>query len=160
MPSLISNAQKVYFDQWMDNQFDTFKRPFDIYIEAQTAVISTSPTFSRFGGHGQNAAITAANPAVIPQFTTVEGCILYGNKQPWVYMNPDSAASKRDAQQLKIREANGIVRIKVAIDGYTIMQGCKLVRLDGFNFQLDSTVRPHGLIGAPTRWTYTLERQL
>ena len=156
---LLSPAQKAAFDVAMGNQFDTFKRGFSIYVKAQTAVISTSPNYSRFGPHDQNAAISAVNPAVTPQYQVVSGCILYGNKQPWTYINP-GGVNGDSTQQLKIRESDGIVRIKVEADGYAIMKDCKMVELDGFQFQLNSTARPHGLVGAPTRWTFTLERDL
>ncbi len=158
MPSLLTDAQKSYFDAAMADQFDTFKRGFAIYVSAQTAVISTSLTYSRFGPHSQDTPVSADNMAVTPQFSVISGCILYDDKQPWVYSTP--GGKKSDTQELKLRESDGIVRIKVDATGNALLSQCKLVNLDGFDFQLDSTARPHGLVGSPTRWTYTLERQL
>ncbi len=149
---LLTEAQKLQYNQALQDVFDTFARPFNLYIEAQTAVISTSLTYSRFGDHSQNTAISADNTALTPQVFTVTGCILYGNRQPWIDLGLPSD------QQIKIKESNGTVRVKVDANGYALMKQCKLVNLDGFDFQLNSNARPHGLVGQPTRWTFTLEK--
>ena len=149
---LLTEAQKLQYNQALQDVFDTFARPFNLYIEAQTAVISTSLTYSRFGDHSQNTAINADNTALTPQVFTVTGCILYGNRQPWIDLGLPSD------QQIKIKESNGTVRVKVDANGYVLMKQCKLVNLDGFDFQLNSNARPHGLVGQPTRWTFTLEK--
>lgn len=156
MPSLISDAARVSMETALQSQFDTFARPFLMYVEANTATISTSLTYSRFGQHDQNAPITEDNTAVTPQSYVVTGCIYYANKQPWLDIAPDGI--NRDAQQLKLRESDGVVRIKVDATGQALLSQVKLVNLDGFNFQLNSNARPHGLLGSPTRWTYTLEK--
>lgn len=147
--NLVDDIQKADYDLALFSVFETFARPFQLYIQAQTAVISTSPLFSRFGEHDQNAAITTENLPVTPQVYTVSGCILYGNKQPWEYIAPVDV-------QNKIRESAGIVRIKVYPQGYDLMKSCKLVNLDGFDFTLNSNARPHGLVGNPNRYTFTL----
>ncbi len=154
MSSLIPDADAVVYEAALVDQFDTFRRPFTIYVVANTAVISTSLTYSRFGQHDQNAAINAQNVAVTPQPTTIQGCILYGNKQPWEYI---ALGGRVQAQQNKIREADGVVRIKVKQDGYDLMIGCQRVLLDGYAFTMNSTPRPHGLLGSPTRWTFSLQ---
>ena len=156
MADLLTAAQRAAYQAALDNLFDTFKRDLEIFVEAQTAVISTSPTYSRFGQHDQNAAITVDNTAVTPQSFIIQGCILYGAKQPWLEINP-GGDSGGNTQMLKIKNGDGTVRIKVEQDGYDLLYGCKLIKLDGFTFQLNSTPRPHGLVGAPTRWTFTAE---
>ncbi len=150
MQSLLTAAQQADYRQAISSIFWTFARPFSLYVEANTAVISTSPTFSRFGFHDQNAAVGAANPAVTPQVYQVTGCILYGKDQPWPYISPDVG---KDAQQLKLRDSDGKVRIKVEATGYALMQGVQTVVLDGFTFVKDSTPRPHSIVGQPDRWT-------
>lgn len=152
MSSLISSAQASLYRQALQNVFETFARPFDIYLEARNATISTSQTYSRFGQHDQNAAINADNVAVTPQVYTLTGCILYGNGQPWKYISPGNDGD------LKLRESDGMVRIKVDATGYTLLKDCKMVKLDGFNFQLNSNARPYGLLGAPVRWMFELEK--
>src|ERR1044072_4544621 len=149
MPSLISDAERASMEAALQSQFETFARPFQMFVEANVATISTSLTYSRFGQHDQNAAITEDNTAVTPQPYIVTGCIYYANKQPWIEIAPDGI--NRDAQQLKIKESDGIVRIKVDATGQALLSQCKLVNLDGFNFQLNSNARPHGLLGSPTR---------
>lgn len=121
-----------------------------MYKEAQSVTISTSPTYSMFGDHSQNAPITADNTAVTPTVYTVTGCILYGNRQPW----PDMTVAP---EQIKTRVAEGTVRVKVDATGDALMRGAKLVSIDGFSFTVVSTPRPHGLLGDPNRWSYTLQ---
>ena len=156
MPSYITDAQRLIYDAALQSQFDTFARPFQLFVEANVATISTSVEYSRFGQHDQNAAITTENTAVTPQFHTVTGCIYYGNKQPWIDISPDGVG--QEAQQIKIKNSEGTVRIKVDATGYVLLKQVKLVNLDGFQFQIDSNARPHGLLGSPTRWTYTLQK--
>ena len=156
MPSLITDAQRQIYDAALQDQFDTFKRPFQLFVEANVATISTSVYYTRFGQHDQNAAIDEANTPVTPQATTVMGCIYYATKQPWLFISPDGIG--HDAQQLKLNNSDGTVRIKVDATGYALMKDVKLVNLDGFQFQMDSTARPHGLVGSPTRWTFSMTK--
>lgn len=149
--NLIPDSERVILESALSDQFATFMRALRVWTDAQSVTISTSPTYSMFGDHSQNSAITDDNTAVTPQFTTISGCILYGNKQPWEYMGIEQG-------QLKLREAEGTVRIKVSADGFALLNNAKLVTLDGFAFQPSSTPRPHGLIGPPTRWTFSYAR--
>lgn len=154
MSSLLSTAQQAQFKAGISSVFWSFARPFSVYITAKTAVISTSPLYSPFGFHDQNTAISAVNPAVTPQAYTVTGCILYGRDQPWPYVTPDGGT---DAQQLKLRDSDGKVRIKVEASGYALLKQAETVVLDGFTFVMESTPRPHGIVGSPDRWTFSLQ---
>ncbi len=151
MDGLLSDSEKNQYDDALASVFWTFSRPFQLFINAQVATISTSFTYSPFDDHSQNAAITANNTQVVPQLYTVTGCILYDNKQPWEYSDPSSVADK-------IRESQGVVRIKVEATGNALLRQCKMVNLDGFDFTLNSNARPHGLVGSPSRWTYTMQK--
>lgn len=154
--NLLSDSEKISFDAAMQSLFDTFARPLLIYQEPQKATISTSLTFSRFGQHDQNAAVTADNVANVPRVYTITGCILYNNKQPWDYVAPAQGA---DAQQDKLRNAFGMVRVKVDATGYGLLREARLVTIDGFDFQPVSTPRPHGLVGQPNRWTFSYQQK-
>lgn len=156
--SLLTATQQAEYRAAISNVFATFARPFQVYVEAQTVFISTSLStpYSPFAFTSQNTPTSAANPPVQPQYQTIVGCILYGKDQPWPYISPDGGS---DAQQLKLRNSDGKVRIKVETDGYNIMKDAKTVILDNFVFNLTSTVRPHCIVGQPDRWTFHLERQ-
>ena len=149
MPSLISSISlQSALESAVNNVFLTFMRPFTVYIEAQKAYLSTNPNMSRFGQHDQNVF----HPPVTPQPTVVYGTILYGNQQPWEYIEP---ATRTNYDQNKLRNSFGTVRIKVDAAGYALMQNCKLIQLDGFEFKLESNARPHGLF-TPQRYTFFL----
>ncbi len=151
MSSTLSPTQQAIAKGLIRNVFDTFKRPLSLYLEATTVTISTDPNWSKFGQHDQNVL----DPVVKPNVYTVSGCILYGDKQPYGYTEP---AARSNFNQLKIRDSDGTVRVKFDASGYALMQGVKRVVLDGFTFDVDSTPRPHGVVGAPDRWTFTLSR--
>ncbi len=155
MPSLVSPTQAAIYNSALQDQFDTFKGAIGIYVNAQTVTLSTSPTFSRFGQHDQNAMVGPDNTAVTPTLTTIYGTVYYGNGQKWEYIEP---GSRGNYQQDKIRESFGTVRIKVASDGYDMMKQCKLAILDGFQFTLISNAKPHGLLFPQTRWDFTLQK--
>ncbi len=150
MSSLLTDTQRASVEASLQNVFDTFKRPFTLYIDALTAVISTDPTYSRFGQHDQNVF----NPPVTPQAYTLTGCIMYGEKQPYAYFSPEG---RTNPEQLKLRDSQGTVRIKVDATGYELMKNCKIISLDGFQFNLNSNARPHGF-PTPTRYTFTAEK--
>lgn len=133
--------------QWV---FDNTKRPLTVYIEAAIANISTNPNYSRFGQHDQNVF----NPAVNPQATVISGCLMYGNKQEWDYIEPQS---RTNYEQLKLRESFGMLRLKVDPSGYALLTNCKLVNVDGFDFKVVQNAKPHGMF-TPQRYTFFLQR--
>ena len=148
--NLISDpAMRANLESLLDSVFQTLKRAFTVYIKAQTAMISTSPAYTQFGQHDQNVF----NPAVNPQATVLEGLIQYGTQQPWEYIAPEN---RTNYMQDKLRNSMGKIRIKVDITGYQIMAQCKEMNVDGFNFKLSSTARPHGLF-QPERYTFFLD---
>lgn len=151
----LTDSMKTEYDSALYTLFETYMSPFTVYVTAQQAVISTSFTYSRFGDHSQNAAITPDNTVVNPLSYVVSGCINYGNGQPWEYVEP---GSRGNYQQDKIRESFGTVKLKVTPTGYALLKDAKSVVLDGFNFTLTSNARPHGLVGSPNRYTFVLQK--
>lgn len=145
--NLLSTIERSTFEDALDSVFQSYKRQFFLYIDAQTAVISTGPS-PRFAQHDQNVF----NPPVTPQIYTLSGCILHANKEPWEYMEPQTRANY---QQLKLRDPGGTVRLKVDYSGFLLMKECKMVDIDGIQFMLNSTARPHGLL-TPIRYSFNL----
>lgn len=141
--------QRALLENAVDSTFQTLKRAFVVYVQAQVATISTNATYSQFGPHDQNQF----NPAVNPQAQTIYGTIMYGNQQPWQFIEP---SNRTNYDQNKLKNDFGTIRIKVDVAGYQLMIGCKTVVLDGFNFKLTSSARPHGLF-SPQRYTFFLE---
>lgn len=151
MPSLLTTSQQAAYRAALNSVFDTFARPLVVYQEAETVTISTDPNWSRFGQHDQNVT----QPEVTPVMYTITGCIRYANNQPYDFMAPYAAGG---AEQLKLRESDGTVRIKVDASGHALLQSAKRIVLDGMSFDNDSSPRPHGIVGQPDRWTYTISK--
>ena len=146
MASLISDTNKADLQSTIMDVWDTFKRPIIIYKEPEKVIISTNPNYSRFGDNSQNQY----NPPVTPQPITVYATILHEKRQRLTYI--DAANS-----QIKVKNDEGQVRIKVDSTGYNVMVGAKNIELDGFQYRVNSSPRPHGLF-TPSLWTFFLER--
>ncbi len=153
MQGYLSDDQKSIYTDALFTVFETFMRPFGLYLDGQTAVINTAPNFAgMFGDASQNTNGPLSTP-VTPQFFVLSGCILYANKQPWEYIEP---GARGNYQQNKIRESFGEVRLKVQPTGYALLKDAEQIVLDGFTFIIDSNPRPHGLVGKPNMYTFNL----
>lgn len=149
----LTDEQKSIYADALYGVFQTFMRSFQLYVDAKVAVVNTSPTFAgMFGDSSQNSTATPYTPQL---YTAISGCLLYANKQPWEYIEP---GSRGDYQQNKIRESFGQLRLKVDPTGYALLKDCEQITVDSFTFTLDSNARPHGLVGNPTMYTFTLSK--
>jgi hypothetical protein len=146
MPSLIDDAEKNAEQTAMLDVFDTFKRPFVVYVEAEKVIINTNPNFSRFGNNAQNMT----NPTVVPQPFTIYGVIKHKEDQQYEYVGADDV-------QIKVKSAKGRCRIKVRIEDAQPLIRAKQFEIDGFQYKPDSTPRPHGLF-TPALYTFYLVR--
>ena len=152
MASLISDSDKDSMQSALLDVFDTFKRPLIVFQEPEKIIASTNPNFSRFGPRNQNVY----EPEVEPILTTIYAVILYEKQQEFPFSVPLQGGTS-DESQIKVKYPEGQVRVKVDQSGFNIFKTAKLVELDGQNFQLDSTPRPHGLF-TPSIYTFFLKR--
>lgn len=144
--SLVSDFQSV---------IDTFLRPFKVYQEATKTVIVTDPNYNPYESFNQN------NTDVVntPNFTIVQGRILYDNDQEWSFKRPYSGRGGGEGQ-LKIKdETKRAVRIKVDAAGNELLKTSKKIEIDGYLFDVQSMPRPHGLFSTEI-FTYYLVRSL
>ena len=146
MASLIDDLEKSDDQQALIDIFDTFKRPFTVYIEAQKVIITTNPAFSRFGQNDQNSLTVPVQPQPI----TMYGVILYDKKQYYPFMVAGET-------QLKVKMTDGDARIKVSVDDAQTLRVGKQFQIDGFDFTIDTAPRPHGLF-IPSLYTFYLKR--
>ncbi len=152
----LDDSQKSIFTDALYNVFETFKRPFSLYLDAKVAVVNTTPNFAgMFGDVGNQNATGPSSTPVTPQIYLLSGCILYGQKQPWNYIE---LGSRGNYQQNKARESEGLCRVKVDLTGYALLRDAEQVVIDGFTFVNDSTPRPHGLVGSPNMYTFELRK--
>jgi len=150
MSSYLSDTEKAAIETEFHNVFDTLKRPLIVYSAPEKIYASTDPNFSRFGQFGQNNEMQNEDINQ-QQYQTIQACILYNKNPDFEQYNKDKTGGTYE--QLKVRDVNLKVRIKVDIDGYNVLKDAKLLQLDGLEFLKDSPPRPHGLFGA-TRWSF------
>ena len=147
MADLITPENKALYSAALKDVWDTFKRPFVLMIEAELAtIVPEDPNWSPFGQQDQNSL---PPPQLVPKQYAVYATIKYSNGQEYDF-------STLGDQQLKLRNSEGRVRLKLDAEGYALMKQCKQVSLDDMLFEIDTTPRPHGLF-SPDRWTYHLQ---
>ena len=149
-PAMASEYRNALYGVW-----ETFARPLSVYLDAKVLVVNTTPSFAGMFGDASQDATGPSTTLVTPQVYIISGCINYANGQPWEYVSSDTRAG---SQQNKVRESDGKVKIKVNATGYALLNQAQQVLLDGYTFSLNSTPRPHGIVGQPDRWTFELLR--
>ena len=152
MGTLVSSDEKAQMQSALMDVFDTFKRPFSIYVLPEKVVISTDPNYSRFGQRDQNVF----NPEVEPIKYTLTGVISHEKNQNLNFLGLNQGSSDHESQ-IKVPMPEGRVRIKVDAFGLPILKKAQLLELDGENYEADATPRPHGLF-TPNLYTFYFKR--
>ena len=136
------------------NAIDTFVRPFTVYLEATRTIVQTDPNWNPFS-YNQNSTGVQYTPNPI----TVSGRILYDKNQEWNYARPYVGRGPNEGQLKQKDQTARSVRIKVDASGASVLNSTKKLNLDGFNFDLESIQRPHGLFSTET-YTFYFVRSL
>jgi len=148
MGSLLNNAEKADFQKAFDSLHDTFARDIYIFKEAKKVVISTNSNFNPIYNQNSSSTQTVTNQV---QSGTFKARIKYDTNMAEDFMVSDNV----DAQ-LKVKMAQGMVRVKLEKTGYEYIKDAKRIELDGRRFSIESDPRPHGLF-APTYYTFFLK---
>jgi hypothetical protein len=154
MPSLLSDAEKQSLSLELENLAQTFERDIVVYKDPEKIIISTDINYNRFQANDMN--IEGQNPTNSPQRFVIKARIWYEKQQAAPYLNP-YVGGNLDEAQLKIKNTEGKVRIKVNPEGYSVLADAKLVEFDGFMFGVESLERPHGLFNVQY-YTFWLKR--
>lgn len=139
------------------NEFtETYTVPILVWREAQKLVIATNPNFNRFQQNDQN---DLGNPVNVPQQFTVQARIYYAENQGAPFQRfVGAGGGGSEESQIKIRDPDGMVRIKVDFSGYQILNGAKQVEINGLLFNPDSTERVFGLFGSGEYYSFQYSR--
>lgn len=156
MASLLSDLEKAQAESAIQDVFDTMKRPIVVYSSPEKLYISTDPNFSRFGQFGQNNEME--NEDINQQkVDTIYACILYNKNPDFEQYNKDKTGGSYE--QIKVRDSNMKIRIKVDSTGFEYLKNAKLLELDGRQFVKDSPARGHGLFTV-NRWSFFFKESL
>ena len=156
MSSLLSDSEKNAMEASLNDVFDTFKRPIVVYSSPEKIYVSTDPNFSRFGQFGQNNEMEKQE-INSQNIQTIYATILYSKNQDFEQFNKDKTGGTYE--QIKVRDNNVKVRIRVDSTGYATLKDAKLIQLDGREFIKDSPSRGHGLF-ASVRWDFFFRESL
>lgn len=146
--SLIGAAEKSFYENIISQVAQTFERNIVAHLEAEKVIISTNPSFSRFGT--DNSSIQN-----VPVYYTIPARIQYQTNQKTEFVDVLQGGS-RDEAQLKINQTFGQVRIKIPESGNAIFSKAKQIEIDGSLYNVVTTARGHGLFSS-NYYTYYLE---
>ncbi len=146
--SLLTDAEKIDLSNQMWIVHDTYARPIAIYQTAYQTVISTNPSTNILF---DNAPFNSPTETVI-QSGIFQARILYGKKQDVSYL------SSHQTEQNMILLEDGEVRLRVDATGAAFLSSCERATFDDTIFTVESSQRPHSLVGAPNFFDFYLKR--
>lgn len=130
----------------------TFARPIVIFQTATHTVISTNPSNNFLF---DNAPFNSPTTNVINS-GIFQARILYGKKET---LNPFGTVQRNNASdQNGIRLEDGEVRIRLDATGAAFLSSCERVTFDNTIFDVETTQRPHSLVGPPNFFDFYLKK--
>lgn len=148
MSSFISDGEKSELSAIFGDIHDTFKRAIYAYVDGPLTIISHDPNYSSVYG---SPVPESPGASIDKTPITFYGRILHGDGQKI------RLSDVGDDMALKLKMADGTVRVKVDSAGKDILDRAKKIEVDGYMYEKDSTSRPHGLF-TPNFYTFFLRR--
>ena len=144
MASYLSDAQKNFINEVIDDVFDTFSRQITVYSNPRETVISTSSSYNYFYDKDVPAIENK-------EFTTVSNTFQAKIK----YLDQAKAPLPGADTQQKIDYPAGSVKIKVPASAYGILKEARRVEFDGRRYAITSDSKPYGMFG-PRYYSFIL----
>lgn len=143
MPSLVTDSDKAFYVNALNDLFDTFCRKIKIIRMGERVVVSSNANHSFIYGDNQNnTSIEYTREEFI-----VDAVIRHGKKQIMQLASQYSSSDDLGGTDLRLMNEEGDATIKVRIDGYNALQGASLIELDGIQFTIDGPARPQLTFG-------------
>ena len=144
MASYLSDAQKNFINEVIDDVFDTFSREITVYSNPKETVISTSASYNYF--YDKDFPQIESK-----EFTTVQNTFQAKIK----YLDQSKAPVPGADSQQKIDYPAGSVKIKVPAAAYAILKEARRVEFDGRRYAISSDSKPYGMFG-PRYYSFIL----
>jgi hypothetical protein len=142
MSSLFTDQEKTNLASLISDIADTWDRDIIVYKSpSEVVAFSNEESFNRFSKNNFNLLTNPQNNFLR---YVIKGRILYDPKLKDAFLTPYSSAGTDDSQ-LKLKNVDGIVRVKIRKEFYEIFSDAKQFDLDGFRFNIEGLGRPHGL---------------
>lgn len=146
--SYLTSSQKLTLNNEFFNLHDTFARPIVIYQTAYETIISSDPNANILF---DKAPFNGIQHRVI-QSGVFQARILYGKKETLGQF----AGVASDQTPLLLEE--GDVRIRVDATGAALISSSERVTFDSAIFDVQTSIRPHGLVGPPNFFDFYLKK--
>ena len=147
--SLLTDAQKADLSNQFFAVHDTYARPIIVYQTAYQTIISTNPNTNILF---EMAPFNGTKQTII-QSGIFQARILYGKKEPL-----DAFQGAGPTNQSMILLEDGEVRLRVDATGALFLNSSERVTFDNAVFNVQSSVRPHGLTGPPNFFDFYLKK--
>ncbi len=150
--SLLTDQEKLDLSNQMWIVHDTYSRPIVIYQTAYQTVISTNPSTNILF---DNAPFNSPTETII-QSGIFQARILYGKKEA---LNAFGSVQRNNASdQSMILLEEGEVRLRVDPTGAALLASSERVTFDNTIFNIQTSQRPHGLVGPPNFFDFYLKK--
>lgn len=140
MANLISSSARLIYEQARDDVFDTFSRPCIVYVTPEKTIISQDLNYS-FSYSNPESQDDTDLVTYEPIRYVFDVCVLY--KKELTQLSANKQGSREE--NLGLQFDNGDVRIKIKKEDYNLIKNSINFEIDGDNFYVDKTPRPHGL---------------
>lgn len=146
--SLLTDTQKIQLQDILQSGVRTFFRPLTVYQEATRTVLISDPNYNPYTAYNQNVTTVQNTPV----YTIISGAVLWDKMQEIPFVHPSIGAA------IKVKDQTSrAVRIKTDASGFSLLQNCKKIEIDGALCDRDTNPRPHGLF-FPDRYTFYFVR--
>lgn len=155
MPSLLSAAQISGAESLRDDIFSTFAREFVCYKTPQLTIIDSNLNYKYSYGIQPEGVDGIDYTAYNIQSGTFSGVVQYGDNLRRFFSNPQGVKN----EDFRVVIDLGLARLKIRkadFDNY--IKDTQSIILDGKNFSIAKTERPHGLF-SPKYYTLYLQFQ-
>lgn len=146
MANLISTAQKAELQTAINHVHDTFVRAITVFKDSTVVTLAVTDDYAH-AYRSQRKTSTNTTPS---EFTI----------NARIYYYPKGGETKElnltSDDNIILQDPNAELRLKIAAADRTTFDDVELVIVDGFSFRIDSSPRPHGILGIQY-YTYTLK---
>lgn len=150
MADLLTVSERSSYQEAMQNLHDTFARDIVIYQTASKTLVSTNPKHNfMYGSAGDGSAI---EQVVISG--TFKARIHYPNEAK-LEQFLRAGGSKND-DQIQLKRRGWKVKLIVDESVKSILEKCERIEFDGVTYAVDSSARPHGVVGVQF-WDFYLQ---
>jgi len=143
MANLINSSLRLALESAIDSVHETFARDIFYWKTPQEIYLTEDVNYNPFYGKPPETLERISESGVM------KGRVMYNKDQKL-----EESVRSTEKQQVRIDQDKGVVRVKLRNQDAAIMKDAVNINFDGFDFEIDRSVRPHGLFDPKYRTFY------